>query len=90
MFEAIAATVLLLGYPVAPETKSLRCWAVLEPGQTLNLDSICLEPTPHVPASPGSIGGSMTADGNCKNPDDRAADGSRCGDRAASRRKGGK
>ena len=32
---------------------------------------------------------SSSSDGNCQFPDDRAADGSRCGDRAASVRPGG-
>ena len=34
-------------------------------------------------------GGTSSNTGNCQYPDDRAADGSRCGDRAASVRPGG-
>ncbi len=33
---------------------------------------------------------SLSFAGNCDYPDDRAADGSRCGDRAASERAGGR
>ncbi|MDD1414167.1 transmembrane anchored protein [Dolichospermum sp. ST_con] len=33
--------------------------------------------------------GTSSSTGNCQNPDDRAADGSRCGNRAASVRPGG-
>ncbi len=34
-------------------------------------------------------GGTSSNTSNCQNPDDRAADGSRCGNRAASVRPGG-
>jgi hypothetical protein len=34
-------------------------------------------------------GGTSSSAGNCQNPDDIAADGSRCGNRAASVRPGG-
>ena len=36
-----------------------------------------------------SCTGSTSSNGNCQNPDDIAADGSRCGGRAASVRPGG-
>jgi hypothetical protein len=42
-------------------------------------------PAPTAPTSSGQM-----ATGRCQNPDDRAADGSRCGRRASSERKGGR
>ena len=90
---------LLFGYPVAESTSALRCYAVLANGTTLNLDSICLEPSP-MPAHDGepknwgtqrsTTKAPAEEAGNCQYPWQTAADGSRCGDRAASERAGGK
>ncbi len=53
-------------------------------------DQAPITPTAYAPPAPVVSKAKAHKAGPCQNPDDRAADGSRCGNRAASVRPGGK
>lgn len=88
-------------YPVVPEpiVSMPFCYIKLQDGRMLNLEQICgvvlASSTPPITSTPNSngatTGGQPTRQRNtCNTPDDIAADGSRCGGRAASEKPGGR
>ena len=85
------------GYPETrpPEAvEDYSCFMQTADGRGLDLRPMCNETRPR--AIVNRVGGnsgrgaSGAAGGNCPTPDSRAADGSRCGGRAASVRSGGR
>ncbi len=93
------------GYPQIPpeEARQNPCYMITSGGQGLDLRSLCQKPpAPEtLPVDPAELPAAIAAppstnlrgggtDGRCVYPDDTAADGSRCGDRASTRRRGGR
>ena len=80
------------------------CYMVDSQGRVFDLSSICgyqgsawvapsrstYTPSTSTPSSGSSGGSSSSASGPCQFPDDIADNGTRCGDRAASERPGGR
>lgn len=69
------------------------CYAETNTPKTFDLSRLCgfeASPLPSTTGGGGGIASSSSGSGKCNVPNDRASDGSRCGDRAASKRKGGR
>lgn len=89
------------GYPEIPpqEAQQNPCYMITAEGTGLDLTRLCQRPAqpstqPITPSELPQIlapsGSGNTSTGRCVYPTDLAADGSRCGDRAETRRRGGR
>lgn len=89
------------GYPEIPpqEAQQNPCYMITAEGTGLDLTRLCQRPAqpstqPIAPSELPQIlapsGSGNTSTGRCVYPTDLAADGSRCGDRAETRRRGGR
>lgn len=89
------------GYPEIPpqEAQQNPCYMITAEGAGLDLTRLCQRPAqpstqPIAPSELPQIlapsGSGNTSTGRCVYPTDLAADGSRCGDRAETRRRGGR